>query len=48
MMETNFDNYPSKYAEIVKSGQQAESILYQEMQSKDFVYRWKYSLAKDW
>lgn len=29
MMETNFDNYPSKYAEIGKSGQQAESILYQ-------------------
>lgn len=29
MMETNFDNYPSKYAVIGKSGQQAESILYQ-------------------
>ena len=29
MMETNFDNYPSKYAEIIKSGQQAECILYQ-------------------
>lgn len=28
-METNFDNYPSKYAEMGKSGQQAESILYQ-------------------
>lgn len=29
IMETNFDNYPSKYIEIGKSGQQAESILYQ-------------------
>lgn len=28
-METNFENYPSKYAEMGKSGQQAESILYQ-------------------
>lgn len=30
------------------SKQKVYYTKHQEMQSKDFVYWWKYSLAKDW
>lgn len=38
-MKTNFDNYPEQYADLGKTGQQAENILYQSPRSAVLSFR---------